>query len=99
VLTVLVLKRQAMKSNFYKGWHIGAEMDLVVCYAGKIFAIEMKGSSAPKLERGFRNALDDLKPDYAWVAAPVKEAFCITEHVDAAAPDYICQVLPEVYQS
>lgn len=73
----------------------GAEMDLVVSYAGKIFAVEMKASSAPRLERGFRNALDDLKPDYAWVAASVDESFTISKGVEVAAPDYICKSISE----
>lgn len=42
-------------------------MDLLVEMGARhgLWAIEIKRTSAPKLERGFRSALDDIKPTKA----------------------------------
>jgi len=56
-------------------------------------AIEIKATSAPRMERGFWSALDDLHPDEAWVAAPVKESFPLGAKVTAAPVSEICQAL------
>jgi predicted AAA+ superfamily ATPase len=47
----------------------GAEIDLVLELPGdKRWAVEIKRSSAPKLEVGFRRALEDLQPERAFIA-------------------------------
>jgi predicted AAA+ superfamily ATPase len=54
----------------------GAEIDLILELPGnRRWAIEVKRSSAPTLERGFHNALDDLKPDRAFVVYSGKERY------------------------
>ena len=53
----------------------GAEIDLLVRKGRSVTAIEMKASVSPKLERGFWSALDEVRPDNAYVAAPVDTVF------------------------
>ena len=46
----------------------GVEVDLLLeLPGGRLWAIEIKRSSAPKVERGLRIALDDLRPDRAFI--------------------------------
>ena len=71
----------------------GAEIDLVVNQGNRMTAIEIKATSSPRMERGFWTALEDVGPDKAWVAAPVKEPFSIGRDVWAAPPEIICEEL------
>ena len=46
----------------------GAEVDLVLDWPdGRIWAIEIKRSLAPKVERGLRSALEDMKPARSFI--------------------------------
>ncbi len=59
----------------------GAELDLVLIKRNEKIAVECKASTAPQVARGFWHALNDLKIDEAWIIAPVKEAYPISENV------------------
>ncbi len=78
--------------SFYRT-SAGAEIDLVVKQGQRLTAIEIKATSSPRMERGFWSALDDIKPDQAWVAAPVKEAFPLGHNVMVASPATIGKAL------
>lgn len=71
----------------------GAEIDLLVSKGGKTTAIEMKASVSPKLERGFWSALQEVGPDKAYVAAPVKEAYPMKNGVTAVPVHHLCEIL------
>ena len=54
----------------------GAEIDLLIRLpGGRLWAVEVKRSSAPKPSRGFYTACADLAPEAAWVVYPGTEAF------------------------
>jgi uncharacterized protein len=54
----------------------GAEIDLLFERAGKPFvAVEVKRSSAPKIEQGFHQACDELGVIHRFVVAPVSESY------------------------
>ena len=53
----------------------GAELDLIVEKAGKLIAIEIKASRAPKLSRGFWHAAEDIKADQRFLIAPVDNSY------------------------
>jgi uncharacterized protein len=56
----------------------GAEIDLLFERAGKPFiAVEVKLSSAPKIEQGFHQACDELGVTHRIVVAPVSESYPI----------------------
>ncbi len=59
------------QASFYRTSK-GAEIDLVLQLGGKhgTWAIEIKHSSAPKLERGFHVALQDLRPARSFLVYP-----------------------------
>lgn len=66
----------AWRAGFYRTSG-GAEIDLVLERPGRRIAIECKAATAPNVTRGFRNALDDLAPDEAYVVAPVDDSYPI----------------------
>lgn len=54
----------------------GAEVDLVLRWAdGREWAVEVKRSLAPKLERGLRSALEDIEPERSFVVYPGTERY------------------------
>lgn len=59
----------------------GAELDLVVQVQGRTLAFEIKLSSAPKPARGFWQALQDVKPERAFVVAPVQRGYDLEANV------------------
>lgn len=61
----------------------GAEIDLVLTWPdGREWAIEVKRSMAPKLERGMRSALNDLEPERGFVVYPGSERFRLADGVE-----------------
>jgi uncharacterized protein len=62
----------------------GAEIDLVLTWAdGRQWAIEVKRTLAPKLERGTHSALADVEPERAFVVYPGKERFPLGDDIEA----------------
>ena len=62
----------------------GAEVDLVVDLgAGKIWAVEIKRSTAPKVSRGFHSACEDLRPSRRFVVHAGKENFPLARDIHA----------------
>ena len=66
--------------SFYRS-SAGDEMDLVLQSGGKTIAIECKSSTAPQVTRGFWNAIDDIKPDYVYIVAPIEGEYDIKNKV------------------
>ncbi len=71
----------------------GAEIDLVLTLGQRRYAFEMKYSSAPKLARGFWNAMTDLAVERAWVVAPVERAYPLAEAVNVVPLDDLPGIL------
>ncbi len=53
----------------------GAEIDLLLIINGKLWAIEVKHATSPKLARGFHLACQDIKPDHKFVVYSGRETF------------------------
>jgi len=53
----------------------GAEIDLVLRQGRRCLAFELKASSVPRVSRGLWNALDAVRPDQAYLVAPVDDAY------------------------
>jgi predicted AAA+ superfamily ATPase len=72
----------------------GAEVDLILSWpSGRRWAIEIKRSLAPRLERGIRSALADLEPEQGFIVYPGVERFPLGEQVDAISLEALCQEL------
>jgi predicted AAA+ superfamily ATPase len=71
------------EAHFYRT-AAGAEIDLVLTLPGDaLWAIEIKRSSAPKLERGFHLACVDLRPQQRFAVYPGSERFPLDADTDA----------------
>ncbi|MGH9228440.1 MAG: hypothetical protein ACRD07_06855 [Acidimicrobiales bacterium] len=55
--------------------------------------MEIKRSLTPKLERGFRAAQHDLRPQRSYVAYPGTERYRLGEGVEAIAVDAVAHEL------
>ena len=69
----------------------GAEVDLLLVWpSGEMWAIEIKRSLTPKLERGFHIACEDLAPARKLVVYPGPEAFPLRADVQAVPLAALC---------
>ena len=61
----------------------GAEIDLLLTWpSGEHWAIEVKRSTTPKVERGFHSACEDIKPVKKWVIYPGAEAYPLGDDIE-----------------
>ncbi len=69
----------------------GAEVDLVLGWPdGREWAVEVKRSLAPKVVRGLRSALSDLKPQRSFVVYPGNERYRLSAGVEAISLAELC---------
>lgn len=62
----------------------GAEIDLLLVWPDEtLWAIEIKRSLSPKVERGFYSACDDLKPNKKFIVYPGVERYSIASDIEA----------------
>ena len=59
----------------------GTEIDLILKKGTKKIAVEFKAASAPKVGKGFYNALNDLQINEAWIIAPINESYPIKKNI------------------
>jgi uncharacterized protein len=71
----------------------GAEMDVVVQNGSNIVGFEIKSSSAPKVTKGFHNAMQDLKLTRTYIVAQVERSYAFSESVKVIAPNEIADAL------
>ncbi len=88
---LLAAAGQQVQGSFYRTSH-GAEVDLVLTWpGGEEWAVEIKRSLAPTLERGFHSALADLAPQRALVVYPGAESYRLAPSVQAIGLAELCK--------
>jgi predicted AAA+ superfamily ATPase len=91
--TLIAVAPEGAEAHFYRT-SAGAEIDLVLTLPGSaLWAIEIKRSSAPKIERGFHNACADLKPKQRFVVYPGDERFALDDDTDAIGVVGLARIL------
>jgi predicted AAA+ superfamily ATPase len=80
----------AWQLSFYRT-AAGAEVDIVAERGSRRLAFEMKLSTAPKPTKGFWHALDDVKPEAAYVVAPVEAEYPLAENVHVIPPPVLME--------
>jgi predicted AAA+ superfamily ATPase len=81
--TLIAAAPDGTEAHYYRT-PSGIEVDLVLTLpGGKLWAIEVKRSSAPKVERGFHLACADLDPQERFVVYPGTERFPLDESTAA----------------
>lgn len=82
-----------IQAYFYRS-SAGAEIDLLLAWPDKrLWAIEIKRSLAPKLERGFHVACADLKPERRYVVYPGSERYRLAEDIEAIPLPMLAEAL------
>ena len=70
---------------FFWATHTGAEMDLIVHVGGRLRGFEVKRTSAPRVTRSMRTALEDLPLDRVDVIHAGSETFPLGQRIRAVA--------------
>lgn len=84
VIENLLASAAPQAQGFFYRTSAGAEIDLLLHWPdGSLWAIEIKRSLAPKLERGFHIACEDLKPQRKLVIYPGQEAIPLAADITA----------------
>jgi predicted AAA+ superfamily ATPase len=91
--TLIAAAPEATEANYYRTSN-GTEVDLLLTLpGGELWAIEVKRTSAPKLERGFHSACADLDPQRRFYVYPGAERFPLDERTDAIGVVELAQAL------
>lgn len=78
------------EASFYRT-SSGAEVDLVLSWpGGQEWAVEIKRSLSPKVERGLRSALDDIEPERSFVVYPGSERYRLGDRIEAIDLAALC---------
>lgn len=81
--TLIASAPDGTEASFYRT-HTGAEIDLLLLLPGeRLWAIEIKRSMAPTLERGYHVACEDLQPSARFAVYPGSERFSLGHDTDA----------------
>jgi len=69
---------------FFYRTRVGAEIDLVIEHGdGSLWAIEIKRSLVPKIDRGFHVAREDIEPARSFVVHAGDDRFPLTAEIEA----------------
>jgi predicted AAA+ superfamily ATPase len=90
---LLACAPSTVQGHFYRSSG-GAEVDLLLSWPnGELWAIEIKRSLSPKVERGFHAACADLNPTRKWVVYPGAEAYPLGNDIEAVPLSALCAQL------
>jgi predicted AAA+ superfamily ATPase len=90
----LIAAAGAERTAYFYRTQVGAEIDLVLEKGGRPdIAIEVKRASAPRPERGFSIACDDLKITRRYVVYPGEESFALRNGAQAISLAQMCAEL------
>ena len=96
--TLIGAAPEGSEASFYRT-SAGAEIDLVLTLPHRrLWAIEIKRSSAPKIERGFHIACNDLAPEKRFVVYPGDERFPLAKDIEAIGLHALAQALQAAAQ-
>jgi hypothetical protein len=88
---VLSVLPAGVDASFYRSSG-GAEVDLVLRWPeGRVWLLEIKRSLAPKVERGFYSAWEDVKAERGFVIYPGTERYSLRESLEAIGLPELCR--------
>ncbi len=90
---LLACSPRGTQGHFYRSSG-GAEIDLLLSRPdGSLWAIEIKRSLSPKVERGFHAACEDLQVQRRLLVHPGQDAYPLAHGVEAVPLDALCAEL------
>ena len=91
--TLIATSPDGTEAHYYRTSN-GTEVDLLLTLPnGELWAIEVKRSSAPKIERGFHSACADLKPIKRFVVYSGSQRFPLDKTTDAISVVELAETL------
>lgn len=91
--SLLAIAGRHADASFYRT-SAGAEIDLVLTWRdGREWAIEVKRTLAPKLDRRLRSAIADVAPERSFVVYSGTERFSLASGVEAIAVAGMCEAV------
>ncbi len=91
--TLIATSPDGSEAHYYRTSN-GTEVDLLLTLPnGELWAIEVKRSSAPKIERGFHSACADLKPHKRFVVYSGSQRFPLDKMTDAISVVELAETL------
>ncbi len=94
VLENLIGAANGRLDAFFYRTAAGAEIDLVlVLPGGELWAVEIKRSFAPRLDRGFHHARADLRPQRSFVVYPGDDPFPMGDGIEAIGLYHLASLL------
>ncbi len=92
---LLATAPDGVQGHFYRTSG-GAEIDLLLSFpGGRLWAIEVKRSLAPRPERGFHSACADLAPERRFVIYPGEETYPLGDDIQAVSLPVLTRTLME----
>ena len=80
--SLLAVAPAEAQPSFYRS-NAGAEIDLLLTWPnGEHWAMEIKRSTTPKVERGFYSACEDIKPSRRWLIYPGSECYPLGDGIE-----------------
>jgi uncharacterized protein len=96
--TLITVAPDGTEAHYYPTSN-GTGVDLLLTIpGGELWAIEVKRTSAPKIERGFHSACADLNPEKRFYVYPGTERFPLDEGTDAIGVVELAKALQSVTQ-
>src|SRR5437867_8709334 len=93
VESLLAAAPEGTLANFYRT-AAGAEIDLLLTLPhGEIWAIEIKRSLTPKVEKGFHQACLDIHPHRKIIVFPGMETYPLRENIEIMPVRLVCEAL------
>jgi hypothetical protein len=90
---LLAVAPEGVQGHFYRTSG-GAEVDLLLSFPdGRLWAVEVKRSLAPRPERGFHSACADLSPERRFVVYPGEETYPLGEDTQAVPLSALARLL------
>ena len=87
---ILAVAGDRVEASFYRTSG-GAEVDLVLTWLdGREWAVEVKRTLSPKLERGLRSALADIEPERSFLVYPGSARYRLGEDIEAIDLPGLC---------
>ena len=94
--TLITTAPDGTEAHYYRTSN-GTEIDLLLTLPNReLWAIEVKRSSAPKIERGFHSACADLKPHKRFVVYAGIERFPLEKTTDAIGIVELAEMLQKL---
>lgn len=91
--SLLAVAPAGTQPSFYRS-NAGAEIDLLLTWPnGEHWAIEIKRSTTPKVERGFYSACEDIQPSRRWLIYPGSECYPLGDGIEVMSLNSAMQAL------